>query len=134
MDEEKPWFKDVLKIVHAEKSPGVRAAVRFPIHLQVEMVCDGRTQEARTENVSANGISLVTREKLRLGRRLRIRMLMPHDVLGTPKDVHVLCKGRVMRCEAVEQGYLVAATIDSYSFSEPRDGEQVTNDNKEKTR
>lgn len=119
MDETKPWFKDVLKIAQAEKTPGVRAAVRFPLQLAVELAVDGRTLEARTENVSASGISLVTSASVKPGKRIRFQLRMPGEVMGTAKDVQIDCEGRVVRCRAFEGSYQVAATIDAYRFAEP---------------
>lgn len=118
MDELKPWFKDVLRIAQAEKSPGVRAAVRFPLHLSVKLVVDGKQLEAKTDNVSASGISLVTSVAVKPGKRIRFQLQMPGEVLGTPADVHIACEGRVVRCQAVEGSFQLAATIDAYRFLE----------------
>ena len=118
MDETKPWFKDVLKRAQPEKTPGVRAAVRFPLHLPVELAVDGKTLEARTENVSASGISLVTSAAVKPGKRIRFQLRMPGEVMGAAKDVQIACEGRVVRCKAVESDFLIAATIDAYKFAE----------------
>ncbi len=119
MDESKPWFKDVLKIAQPDKSPGVRSAVRFPLQLSVILIVDGRELEAKTENVSANGISLWVAERVMPGQEIRFRLKLQGEVLGTTKDVLVTCEGRVVRCEAVDDAFQVAATIDAYQFSEP---------------
>ncbi len=119
MDESKPWFKDVLKIAQPEKSPGVRSAVRFPLQLTAILTVNGRELEAKTENVSANGISLWIAESVMPGQEIRFQLKMQGDVLGTTRDVVVTCEGRVVRCEAVDDAFQVAATIDAYQFSEP---------------
>ena len=118
MDETKPWFKGVLKIAQPEKTPGVRAAVRFPLHLAVELFVGDATLEARTENVSASGISLVTKVAVKTGQRIRFQLRMPGEEMGTEKDVQIVCEGRVVRCQAVEDKYRIAATIDAYTFTE----------------
>ena len=118
MDETKPWFKDVLKVAQPEKTPGVRAAVRFPLHLPVELFVEGATFEARTENVSASGISLVTTAAVKPGKRIRFQLRMPGEEMGTSKDVQIACEGRVVRCTAVSGEYQIAATIDAYTFAE----------------
>jgi hypothetical protein len=43
---------------------------------------------------------------------------MPGAVLGTPHDVLVQCRGRVVRCSKNQSNYLAAATIDDYQFAE----------------
>jgi len=43
---------------------------------------------------------------------------MPGEVLGTPHDVLVRCRGRVVRCSKNQSNYLAAATIDEYQFAE----------------
>lgn len=118
MDGTKPWFKDVLQIAHSEKAPGVRAAVRFPLNLPVTVHLDDETVEATTENVSASGISLLTARAMKPGQQIRFQLNMPGEAMGVAKDVHISCRGRVVRCQAKEEGFLVAATIDNYSFFE----------------
>ncbi len=118
MDGTKPWFKDVLKVAHSEKAPGVRAAVRFPLNLPVTVHLEDETVEARTENVSASGIALLTAREMNPGERIRFLLNMPGEAMGVAKDVHISCQGRVVRCQAKEEEFLVAATIDNYSFFE----------------
>ncbi len=119
MNRTKPWFKDVLQIAHVEKTPGVRAAVRFPLNLPLTLHVDGQTVEAKTENVSASGISLVTTQAMKPGQWIRFRLKMSGEAMGTAKDVHVACEGRVVRCQPKEDMFRIAATIDAYNFSEP---------------
>ena len=118
MNEMKPWFKDVLKIAHAEVATGVRAAVRFPLNMPVTVHWDEKSLEARTENVSASGISLLTSQAMTPGQAIRFQLNMPGEAMGAAKDVHIACQGRVVRCQAREGEFLVGATIDNYRFSE----------------
>jgi hypothetical protein len=55
---------------------------------------------------------------LEVGSDIRFSMRMPHAVLGSPNDVMVHCKGRVVRCSSSHNEHLAAATIDDYRFAE----------------
>jgi len=57
-------------------------------------------------------------EALRVGERIDFSLRMPGAVLGTPRDVLVNCRGRVVRCSMSQSQSQVAATIDDYSFVE----------------
>ncbi len=118
MNEMKPWFKDVLKIAQADSATGVRAAVRFPLSMPVTVHWDETTVEAKTENVSASGISLLTTQAMKPGQPIRFQLNMPGQAMGVAKDVHISCQGRVVRCQARKDAFLVAATIDNYRFSD----------------
>lgn len=99
----------------------VRCAVRFPLSLPV-MLSAGEEQEgeisAFTRNVSASGVLFTLDRDLEVGADIRFSMRMPHTVLGSPNDVMVHCKGRVVRCSSSHNEHLAAATIDDYRFAE----------------
>ena len=97
----------------------VRCAVRFPLSLPVELA-DDKLHEAPavTRNVSANGVLLELSGPLDVGEELDFHLRMPGSVLGTPQDVLVHCRGRVVRCSISQSHYQAAATIDEYHFVE----------------
>ena len=99
----------------------VRCAVRFPLSLPV-MLSAGEEQESEisafTRNVSASGVLFTLDRDLEVGADIRFSMRMPHTVLGSPNDVMVHCKGRVVRCSSSHNEHLAAATIDDYRFAE----------------
>lgn len=97
----------------------VRCAVRFPLSLPVEL-SDDKANEAPavTRNVSANGVLLELSGPLNVGDELDFHLRMPGSVLGTPQDVLVHCRGRVVRCSLSQSHYQAAATIDEYQFVE----------------
>ena len=99
----------------------VRCAVRFPLSLPV-MLSAGAEEEdeipASTRNVSASGVLFTLDRDLEVGADIRFSMRMPHTVLGSPNDVMVHCKGRVVRCSSSHNEHLAAATIDDYRFAE----------------
>ena len=97
----------------------VRCAVRFPLSLPVEMTEDqSHESPAVTRNVSANGVLLELSGPLNVGDELDFNLRMPGSVLGTPQDVLVHCRGRVVRCSISQSHYQAAATIDEYHFVE----------------
>lgn len=97
----------------------VRCAVRFPLSLPVELSEDQLHESpAVTRNVSANGVLLELSGPLNVGDELDFNLRMPGSVLGTPQDVLVHCRGRVVRCSISQSHYQAAATIDEYHFVE----------------
>ncbi len=96
----------------------VRCAVRFPLALALSVCYDGDPQPATTRNVSASGVLFETETPIRVGESIDFSMRMPGAVLGTPHDVLVQCRGRVVRCSMSHSLPQVAATIDDYRFVE----------------
>jgi hypothetical protein len=73
---------------------------------------------AATVNVSASGVLFATDRKVPPGTPVGFQLRMPGAILGTPRDVLVLCRGRVVRCYASQAGHHAAATIDEYRFAD----------------
>lgn len=99
----------------------VRCAVRFPLSLPVVLSAGeaGENEIAGlTRNISASGVLFALDEDLQVGVDVRFSMRMPRAVLGSPQDVLVHCKGRVVRCSSSHNEHLAAATIDDYRFAE----------------
>jgi len=96
----------------------VRCAVRFPIELAVVVSAGAEEQAAVTKNVSASGVLFEMSSPLRVGEGIRFSLRMPGAILGTPHDVLVDCRGRVVRCSKSQTQSHVAATIDEYHFVE----------------
>jgi hypothetical protein len=96
----------------------VRCAVRFPLSLPVVIRARRREHTALTQNVSASGVLFELSTRLNVGEGIRFSLRMPGQVLGTPHDVLVDCRGRVVRCIKSHAQSQVAATIDEYRFVE----------------
>jgi len=96
----------------------VRCAVRFPLSLPVMLTADQNDAEGETRNVSASGVLFALDKALRVGLDVHFSMRMPRETLGSPQDVVVHCKGRVVRCSSSHNEFLAAATIDEYRFAE----------------
>ncbi|HTX77231.1 MAG TPA: PilZ domain-containing protein [Terracidiphilus sp.] len=96
----------------------VRCAVRFPLNLPVVVHSGRREHTALTRNVSASGVLFEMTSALGVGEGITFSLRMPGEVLGTPHDVLVDCRGRVVRCSKSQSQSQVAATIDEYRFVE----------------
>jgi len=96
----------------------VRCAVRFPLSLPVELTDHLRELPGVTRNVSSNGVLFEVNGPLSVGEDIHFSLRMPGSVLGTPQDVLVHCRGRVVRCSISQSQYQAAATIDEYRFVE----------------
>ena len=92
--------------------------MRFPLNLPVVLSTGDGEVAALTRNISASGVLFALDRDLPVGSDIRFSMRMPHAVLGTPHDVLVHCKGRVVRCSSSHKEHLAAATIDEYRFAE----------------
>lgn len=96
----------------------VRCAVRFPLALPVLLSANHGEFAALTRNVSASGVLFELDRPLQMGLDIGFSLRMPGAVLGTPRDVLVHCRGRVVRCSLNQTQYQAAATIDEYQFAE----------------
>ena len=96
----------------------VRCAVRFPLALPVMLASGKGEWAAVTRNVSASGVLFELDLQLKRGLDISFSLRMPGTVLGTPRDVLVHCRGRVVRCSKSQTQYQAAATIDEYQFAE----------------
>ncbi len=96
----------------------VRCAVRFPLSLLVTLSTEEEEFAAVTSNVSASGVLFLTDRQVGTGTLIGFSMGMPGEILGTPRDVLVHCRGRVVRCNPNDTGYYTAATIDEYRFAD----------------
>ena len=92
--------------------------MRFPLALPVVLSTGDGDIPALTRNISASGVLFSLDRPLRCRAGHGFSMRMPHAILGTPHDVLVHCKGRVVRCSSSHNEHLAAATIDEYRFAE----------------
>ncbi len=92
--------------------------MRFPLSLPVMLATNEEEFTAVTANVSASGVLFLTDRQMELGALIGFQMRMPGQILGTPQDVLVHCRGRVVRCYPSQTGFDTAATIDEYKFAD----------------
>ena len=108
-----PFTRPASAVQHTSQ---LRGAVRFPLALHVLLESGGEQLVARTRNVSASGVLFELDRPLTTGREVRFTLCMPSGGIGTPHDVVVHCKGRVVRCSMSQNQHYAAATIDEYEF------------------
>ena len=97
----------------------MRSAVRFPLHLPVEIKAEEQKHQAETSDISAGGVLFHMDTHVKAGSAIEFSIVMPAEVLGTDSDVKVHCVGRVVRTFSEEGRNAVAAVIDEYSFERP---------------
>lgn len=95
----------------------LRASVRFPVRMKVQIqTADGR-EDAETINVSASGVLFAFSRVLDAGSAIEVDMIMPSGTLGTPQDIRVHCQGRVIRSYIKGPTQVeVATVIDNYEM------------------
>lgn len=95
----------------------LRASVRFPVRMKVQVETAGGKEEAETINVSASGVLLAFSRELDAGSVIQVDMIMPSTSLGTPQDIRVHCQGRVIRSYVRSSSQVeVATVIDNYEM------------------
>ena len=94
----------------------VRAAVRFPLRLELVLRTTDREYPGVTEDVSANGLLFMANELPPVGAEVRFELTMPALVMGGANDVLLHCMGRIVRHQRLEDKLMAAAVIDEYSF------------------
>lgn len=96
------------------KGEPVRAAVRFPLHLELVLFANQREYHAVTEDVSASGVLFTSEELPPLDTAVEFQLTMPARVMGGADDVVLHCTGRIVRHAASEGKQFAAAVIDEY--------------------
>lgn len=95
----------------------LRASVRFPVRMKVQIQTADGKEEAETINVSANGLLFAFSRVLEPGSAVDVEMVMPSRALGTPQDVRVHCHCRVIRSYRKGPTLVeIATVIDNYEM------------------
>jgi hypothetical protein len=95
----------------------LRASVRFPVRMKVQIQTANGKEDAETINVSASGVLFAFSRVLDAGSAIEVDMIMPSNTLGTPQDVRLHCQGRVIRSYRTGPTQVeVATVIDSYEM------------------
>ena len=100
-----------------------RTGKRFPLNLPIT-IRQGKSSKGErttTSDVSAAGIFIRADSKLKIGSKIAFDIVLPAKIVGTDKDVQVLCKGRVVRAEGTKSKGKddkggIACVIDTYKF------------------
>jgi len=94
----------------------LRGAVRFPLHLSVNME-EHPGDQAETRDISAAGVLLHCHEEYAVGSTIHFKIVMPGQSMGADHDVQVECTGRVVRSTPAGDKVAVAAIIDEYRIT-----------------
>jgi hypothetical protein len=94
----------------------VRAAVRFPLRLDLTLTSDDREYHAVTEDVSSAGLLFVSDEVPPVDSTVHFQIKMPAAIMGGTEDVLLDCVGRIVRHDFTEGRSRAAASIDKYSL------------------
>lgn len=96
----------------------MRAAVRFPLHLPVQLRTDAGLVDAITEDISSVGALFLTQRAPAVGSMLEWNLHLPAEVMGTPASVQVDCVGRVVWTRVGSDGVRLGAIIDHYELKD----------------
>jgi PilZ domain len=97
----------------------MRSAVRFPLHLPIQVVANSAQHDAETSDISAGGVLFRLDADIQVGSAIEFNISMPSEILGTGTDVKVHCVGRIVRSFEEKGRRALAAVIDEYSFERP---------------
>jgi hypothetical protein len=106
----------VATLYRSFESIPVRAAVRFPLCLEIVLHAAERQYAATTIDVSANGVCCRGKELPTIGTEVTFELTMPAAVMGGVEDVLLHCAGRIVRHQQAEDKQMAAAVIEEYSF------------------
>lgn len=98
----------------ASHQSDLRNSIRYPLHLDVTLKTLAAEYHVKTIDISAGGISFLTRAGIHVGSAVVFTIEMPKDALGTDRPVIVECWGRIVRCSEEAAGRIVAVVIDEY--------------------
>jgi hypothetical protein len=94
----------------------VRGAARYPLHLQVALMVEGRQLDAVTEDVSASGALFRLEEDLPEGARVEFLLEIPQGAVDSGATAAVHCAGHIVRSYQKRGQAFAAAVIDEYRF------------------
>ncbi len=84
------------------------------MQLSLQVLTPDGNIDARTENISANGILFTAENLPPVDSRIEFTIKMPAEVMGTSEDLSVQCIGRVVRHQWHDGESQAAAIIDEY--------------------
>jgi hypothetical protein len=98
-------------------SDPLRASVRFPLQLPVQLHAGDTKVAATTVDVSSTGMLFTLDSVLQVGTELDWELVLPAEAMGTGSDIGVLCHGRVVWVQS-EPPIRMAVMIDQYRMKE----------------
>jgi len=112
-----------------QKGQDFRTSQRFPVHLNVKVGHESGADHEEcgtTGNMSAAGVYLVMEHSMPIGSTVDFEVIVPKDAVAADHDVHLACRGRVVRTEEMTEPHKtgVACVIDSYEIVRAADSAQ----------
>lgn len=112
-------MQSVSRVREAPVSPTpMRCAVRFPLHLSVRVQTVDGPVDAETKDISSTGVLFIMPFAPAVNTRLTWIFLLPGDKFGSPRDISVVCAGRVVWHSPCATGRQVGVVIDEYRLEE----------------
>jgi len=102
---------------------GIRAGTRIPMELPVSIRWKSpagieRRVEAKTGDISGNGLFILTPVRLRHDTEIQFTVLLPSEVTKVRTQLH--CQGRVVRRRVRGAAAGIGVVIDDYQLLSPR--------------
>jgi PilZ domain len=102
---------------------GIRAGTRIPMELPVSIRWTSpagieRRIQAKTGNISGNGLFILTPVRLRHDTEIQFTVLFPSEVTKGRTQLH--CQGRVVRQRMRGAAAGIGVVIDDYRLLSPR--------------
>ena len=95
----------------------VRASVRFPLQLPVQLHAGDAQVSATTVDVSSTGMLFTLDVVLLVGTKVDWELVLPAEAMGSGADISVQCHGRVVWVQQ-ERPVRMAVMIDQYRMKE----------------
>lgn len=98
---------------------GIRGGTRIPMRLPVSLHWKSpagieRQVQAQTDNISGNGLFVLTSVRVPHNTEIRFTVLLPSEV--TKASTQLLCQGRVVRQRARGAAVGIGMVIDDYQL------------------
>lgn len=99
-----------------ELTLGSRSAVRFPVHLPVQILVGGQVCTAETENFSSSGALFHTPTPLPAGSKIHFLIEIPAGIIGAEVTAAIDGEGQVIRSYEKNGQNFSAIVIHEYRF------------------
>lgn len=99
-----------------ELASGYRSSVRFPVHLPVQVIIDGKECTAVTENFSSSGALFLTSTPLPAGFAIQFLITIPAGIIGMDVTAAIHGEGQVIRSYEENGQHYSAIVIHEYQF------------------
>jgi PilZ domain-containing protein len=96
--------------------PDMQSAMRFPIKLPISVKSKSGQSLTESQNISSNGVLFQMDSDMPIGSMVDFTISLPAQIVGADADVHLDCRGRVVRSSEDGGRRGVGVVIDEYRF------------------